>query len=181
MSFLIPSQFQYLYCACVCVCESVSLSAISHLSSSTHPFTPPAASTRSPRWRRRCWWSTARRTRSSTSPTAWRCTNAASGPWSRCGWRGRGTTMWSSTDSTWSASNSLWRTSWPTSRSSRTWDVWVVGGGGVVKGMRMMMMMMIMMMVEEEEERVKERERGRCYIMLKREAAFVHVSFSARQ
>lgn len=75
-----------------------------------------AASTKFPRLRRRSLWSTARRTRSSTSPTAWRCMSAASAPWSRCGWRVPDTTMWSSTDSTWRGSNSLSHTSWRTCR-----------------------------------------------------------------
>lgn len=75
-----------------------------------------SVSTKFPRSHRRFLWSTARRTRSSTSRTAWRCTNAASALWSRCGWRAPDTMTWSSTDSTWKGSNSLLHTSWWTCR-----------------------------------------------------------------
>lgn len=63
----------------------------------------PTASRRCPRSRHRCSSFTARRTKSSTSPTGWRSMSAAPRPWSRCGWRAPGTTTSSSTASTWSA------------------------------------------------------------------------------
>lgn len=65
-----------------------------------------SVSTRCPRWHPRCWWSTGRRTRWSTSPTAWPCTSAAPGPWSPSGWRGPGTTTLNCTPSTWRDSSS---------------------------------------------------------------------------
>lgn len=68
-------------------------------------FSPPAL-TRCPRWRHQCWWFTAPRTRSSTSPTAWPCTSAAPAPSSPCGWREPATTTSNCTPSTWRDSSS---------------------------------------------------------------------------
>lgn len=68
-------------------------------------FSPPAL-TRCLRWRLQCWWFTALRTRSSTSPMAWPCTSAAPAPSSPCGWRGPATMTSSCTLSTWRDSSS---------------------------------------------------------------------------
>ncbi|XP_036442444.1 alpha/beta hydrolase domain-containing protein 17C isoform X1 [Colossoma macropomum] len=60
-----------------------------------------SASTKSRRWPPQFWSFTARRTRSSISPTVWPSTSAAHALWSRCGWRAPGTTTSSCTLSIW--------------------------------------------------------------------------------
>lgn len=59
-----------------------------------------------------------RRTKSSTSPMAWRCMNAVSAPWSHSGWRGPDTMTWSSTGSTWRDSNSSLHMNWSTCKGA---------------------------------------------------------------
>lgn len=62
--------------------------------------------------------STARRTKSSTSPMAWRSLNAAPRPWSRCGWMGPGTMTLNCTASTSSAFGNSSPRSWPANATS---------------------------------------------------------------
>lgn len=77
-----------------------------------------AASRRSPKSPLLSSSSTARRTKSSTSPMAWRSSNAAPRPWSRCGWTGPGTMTLNSTASTSSAFGSSSPRSWPANATS---------------------------------------------------------------
>uniref|UniRef100_A0A8V1AB55 Abhydrolase domain containing 17A, depalmitoylase n=2 Tax=Phasianidae TaxID=9005 RepID=A0A8V1AB55_CHICK len=61
---------------------------------------------------------TAPRMKSSTSPTAWRSSNAVPKPWSRCGWMGPGTMTLNSTASTSSAFGNSSPRSWPANATS---------------------------------------------------------------
>jgi len=94
--------------------RSLRLPPLCHL----FPSTFLAALRRSPKSPLLSSSSTAPRMKSSTSPTAWRSSNAVPKPWSRWGWMGPGTMTLNSTASTSSAFGNSSPRSWPANATS---------------------------------------------------------------